>query len=143
MDRLEKTLCVADKFRCKTVSIPWSLWKNQNIKCRLKANIKSLHSMLEEKLRKKTKNIKIIRILVEDPQLIDYFMKLMLWWKMNFLNSFSIQKINSTFSKVHRIHRQIVVRIFGSTCFGFFSSKNRVEIYGAIWINSYNLKHKI
>lgn len=45
------------------------------IKCCLKANIRSLHSMLKEKLKTKIKNIKTIRILVEDPQLIDYFRK--------------------------------------------------------------------
>lgn len=74
MDRLEKALCMADQFGCKTILIPLLLWKSQNIKYRLKANIKSLHSMLAEKLRKKIKNINI-RILVENPQLIDYFRK--------------------------------------------------------------------
>ena len=107
MDRLEKALCMADQFGCQTILIPLLLWKSQNIKYRLKANIKSLHSMLAEKLRKKIKNINI-RILVENPQLIDYFRKPKLWCKRNFLKPFLIQKINSTFSNAHRVHRPIL-----------------------------------
>ena len=53
---------MTDEFRCMVVSTPFLIWKNQNIKCQLKVNlksklknlnIKSLDSMLEEKLRKK------------------------------------------------------------------------------------------
>ena len=76
------------------------------IKCRLKANIKSLHSILEEKVRKKIKNIQII-ILLKYPRLIDYSRNLKLWWKRDFLNTFLNQKINSTFSNVFRVCRQI------------------------------------
>ena len=75
MDRLVKALYMADEFRCMVVSTPFLIWKNQNIKCQLKVNlksklknlnIKSLDSMLEEKLRKKLKKKK-------NPQLINYF----------------------------------------------------------------------
>ena len=68
MDRLVKALYMADEFRCMVVSTPFLIWKNQNIKCQLKVNlksklknlnIKSLDSMLEEKLRKKLKKKKI------------------------------------------------------------------------------------
>ena len=74
MDRLVKALYMADEFRCMVVSTPFLIWKNQNIKCQLKVNlksklknlnIKSLDSMLEEKLRKKLKK--------KNPQLINYF----------------------------------------------------------------------
>ena len=67
MDRLVKALYMADEFRCMVVSTPFLIWKNQNIKCQLKVNlksklknlnIKSLDSMLEEKLRKKLKKKK-------------------------------------------------------------------------------------
>ena len=70
MDRLVKALYMADEFRCMVVSTPFLIWKNQNIKCQLKVNlksklknlnIKSLDSMLEEKLRKKIKKKKKIR----------------------------------------------------------------------------------
>ena len=59
---------MADEFRCMVVSTPFLIWKNQNIKCQLKVklksklknlNIKSLDSMLEEKLRKIIKKQKI------------------------------------------------------------------------------------
>ena len=68
MDRLVKALYMADEFRCMVVSTPFLIWKNQNIKCQLKVklksklknlNIKSLDSMLEEKLRKIIKKQKI------------------------------------------------------------------------------------
>ena len=36
MDQLEKALCMADKLIYKTNLIPLSLWKSQNIKCRMK-----------------------------------------------------------------------------------------------------------
>ena len=110
---------MADKFGSKTISIPLSLCKGQNIKYRLKANIKSPHSMLAEKLRKKIKNINI-RILLEDPQLIDYFRKPTLWWKRNLLKPFLIQKINSTFSNAHRVHRPIVYSYIWLYLFCFF-----------------------
>ena len=63
MDRLVKALYMADECRCKVVSTSFLIWKNQNIKCQLKVkfnlnnlNIKSLDSILEEKLKKKLKN---------------------------------------------------------------------------------------
>ena len=68
MDRLVKALYMADEFRCMVVSTPFLIWKNQNIKCQLKVklksklknlNIKSLDSMLEEKLRNIIKKQKI------------------------------------------------------------------------------------
>ena len=40
--------------------------------------------------------------------------------KRNFLNSFLIQKINSTFINVPRVHRQIVYLYFWSYLFLFF-----------------------
>ena len=50
-----------------------------------------------------------------------------------FLNPFLIQKINSTFSNVHRVHRHCIFVYFDSTCFLLFFSffgKESGEIRG-------------
>ena len=50
-----------------------------------------------------------------------------------FLNPFLSQKINSTFSNVHRVHRHCIFVCFDSTCFLLFFSffgKESGEIRG-------------
>ena len=56
MDGLIREGTVNDRWICMQRSFDSIIvLKKPEIKCRLKANIKSLHSMLEEKLRKKKK----------------------------------------------------------------------------------------
>ena len=59
MDQLEKALCMADKLIYKTNLIPLSLWKSQNIKCRMKIPWFNAWRKFKEKNKKHKNNKKI------------------------------------------------------------------------------------
>ena len=87
MDRLVKALYMADEFRCMVVSTPFLIWKNQNIKCQLKVNLKS---------KLKNLNIKSLDLVVMGMELLDIFLN---------------QKFNSTCINVTELTNGLHIRI--------------------------------
>lgn len=96
--------------------------------------------MLEEKLRKKNKKHKNNEN-ISGRSVADWlFSETEIVMKIYFLGSFLNYKINSTFSNEHTVHRQIT---YSYIWLYLIFSKKRVEKWGAIWMNSYNVKHNI